>query len=1152
MKKHSFHLFVIIFCVMVSTTTNTATLKLAANTQPPIELEKGWNLISVPCDIDSSELVKGGGTEKLELKSNNKVSEEGNGNSGNGNGNNENAGNGNNGNSGKNDNGNSGNENGSNGNGNNGDNGDGNGNGNGTGADKTPKFYAWNGEGYEEATYLYRGVGYIVNTNNIQNSSSVCEKSEVVEPMGITLKKGWNLMGNPYHKSYKVENIFGTAYASIDVIYEYSGNKYSELKKSDHFKPWRGYWVFVEEVVDVPVFIACALTLKSDKSNLRVGEKASLEATYICMSNTGDSELYDVTEDVKWINSDENVGVIDNGVFLAKAEGSAEIKATFKDKTSVSLNIKVMGDFNCDKVIVAHVYEEEPDSAGYCGNYSYFPYSYMNIHNESFSFYGLQCRQCGKEGAVKCTENSSSNFHSKQPVLWSRSGELPLKVYCVDSKHVTNVTKGKETGYVEYQDITDKATWEGVSSSKVLKVSNGKVTGKMGSEIIRVKYGNITSLSHRFLVIDPDELFRLTFELSSITTKLNSSIENRLFAIRDYNIEEGKHESVNYYPSNKVEDVTNKASYENEGGVSYVNGSVVTGAEASLYGRVNAKYNSKTTYMNVKILNPDIPGKIFFKPYDSVIVYKGEAATARLYGIFYKDLDSCVDLNSCATIEVDITDVAEYKYDNKYFKFEKGILSISEKQGLTFLTATYKGKTAIITVRTVDPNVPVSLFFKPQYISLFKNQTANLSLYAKYYNYKNLCDYKYENSSGCMFKYVEVSDKAEVTYDKSLIKYENGVVTALGHTGYAKIEAEFEGVREYAKIELLGNELMMLKIDGPMGNEMSGCPVYGCYATNITKPIMLRVYAWKQVFSSGKDITSISKWEISDPSVATIDETGKLTPKKAGKIWIRASYEDARSDKTWIYITDKKKDQFLAAGIGSSQKMLPLKKGDTRNIYSALYKYELYDSGDFRVGLIGYVSADGIILEDSSLVSVSTINNCKGQLDCYKVTGAAPGFESLNTTYQGLTSNSVDFEVWQYEEMKWCNSNFKNINTWSDSYDAVAVLETDCAEYKENETVKVRYTAKVPGGNSMFLDNCLDMWILDENDNVVKTFRNEGCSSEEIGRHSSKTVETVYQVAYDWDMTDDNGEKVPKGQYYATARFYIYYEPVIHLLFTIK
>lgn len=1083
-KNIKFVIYLFAFSIF-SGLANSATLKLEASTAPPVELEKGWNLISVPCDIDTSLLIKGGGEGERQLlkkedggddaeqvdkgngaQEDDKEKDNGKGDAGNNgvendngavnnggsseNGNVDSKGNnGKNNGSGSDDNGNSGkseNENAAGG--------DKGGNGN----DKETIFYGWNGEGYEEVTYLYRGVGYIVNTNNIQNTSSACKNGNSAEPMEMTLEKGWNLVGNPYHKSYKVEDVFGAAYSSITVIYEYSGNKYSALKASEHFKPWRGYWVYVEADVEVPVFISCALKISALKDQINVGDSSVVDAVYSCETATGEKEEYDVAEDAEWQNSNPDAGVVDKGIFTGLSDGSADIKAKYKNLQSNVVTIQVQLIFQCDKVVVAQVYDEEANSDGFCGEYSYFYRAMIHVGDNSVSLGDNQCRKCGS-GAIMCRSNFfPRNKDVQNTILWNRANAtIPLKAYCVSANEFEKSDPGPgNTGddiYRIFKDVTAEADWKVRDSRSVLRdiPDTGLMLSRTDYAFAHAIYDGKSSTVQTVVVFDTEQVVKLAFQHPSIEIGMNDSKENRLIAT-------------------------------------------------------------------------------FIDPSGSSEMNRGGAA-----GYLKTE---------------DVTDRSEFTTAASYVSYENGVLKAKDKAGYAQIAGKFKDKTANMDIKILDPNRLLSIVFFPSYIDMFVGGELEARLYGMYYNLSNECKSQIEEIYNCVYRFEDITDKATFRYNNKLISYEDGAVKSLGMTGMTTIYAEYEGKYEDLPVEIISDDLVLVTIKGPEKKKMPECPASGCYATYVDEPIKLQVFAVTSDFTTMIEITNKVTWEVSDQSKGAIDAAGKLTPAAGGMIWVRATYKDARSDKAWIAISDKETQRFLIAGTGSTR-LRPLQTGTSMHVYSALYevrKNEPYNPVKF----IGYVDADGYQISDDNLVSTMTLKQCWGATECLKVTGSAPGFVEMYTKYQGLESNHLDFEVWRYETINRCDASNPNTMVWSDYWGAQAVLDTDCYSYEQDEEVKVQYTAKIAGGTEMFFDNCLDLWILDENDNIVKTFRNEGCSSESIGRSAHKSVETVFQVAYGWDQIGDDGKKVAPGAYYATARFYILYEPVMHLPFEIK
>lgn len=104
------------------------------------------------------------------------------------------------------------------------------------------RVFSWNGNEYAETTAMKRGVGYLLNKNAVLNSSMVCGGTKD-DTMSMSLKKGWNLVGNPYHKAVSFKVVFDGLADKITTIIEFKGNKYSELQISNKMVPFNGYWI---------------------------------------------------------------------------------------------------------------------------------------------------------------------------------------------------------------------------------------------------------------------------------------------------------------------------------------------------------------------------------------------------------------------------------------------------------------------------------------------------------------------------------------------------------------------------------------------------------------------------------------------------------------------------------------------------------------------------------------------------------------------------------------------------------------------------------------------------------------------------------------------------------------------------------------------
>ena len=80
---------------------------------------------------------------------------------------------------------------------------------------------------------------------------------------------------------------------------------------------------------------------------------------------------------------------------------------------------------------------------------------------------------------------------------------------------------------------------------------------------------------------------------------------------------------------------------------------------------------------------------------------------------------------------------------------------------------------------------------------------------------------------------------------------------------------------------------------------------------------------------------------------------------------------------------------------------------------------------------------------------------------------------------------------------------------------------------------------------------CLDLYIYDDQQNLIRTFRQEDCGAMALFR-SHDGFNPVYNYIAEWDQQDNDGNAVPLGAYTAVARFYLLYCPVIRVPFEIR
>jgi hypothetical protein len=281
------------------------------------------------------------------------------------------------------------------------------------------------------------------------------------------------------------------------------------------------------------------------------------------------------------------------------------------------------------------------------------------------------------------------------------------------------------------------------------------------------------------------------------------------------------------------------------------------------------------------------------------------------------------------------------------------------------------------------------------------------------------------------------------------------------------------------------------------------------------------------------------KWEVTDPSVLSVTSSGTVTGLKEGISGIRIYRDGVYSEWSWVYVYSDSTQQFLMLETTGMPSVVKANQG----IPIGATRYSLEQSQD----RIDRFTAEEVTRTATWIVSDPAI----GEIRDGMFWGKAPGETQIIAKYDGNVSNGVKIRVWAPQQMSYCDANDINEALWSDGI-SLASLETDCHEYSQQSTVSIRYLAEVQSEHRWkATDVCLDLYIYDSGNNLVRTFQHNNCSPTPLfRRHEGYTP--VYDYGALWDQKDDNGNAVPPGEYTAVARFYILYCPVMKLKFTVK
>jgi len=967
----------------------------------------------------------------------------------------------------------------------------------------------WENGSYASVEKLERGRGYFVSSRSVLNPSSVCQPGEWNGSFEITFPAGWNLIGNPYHKAVKFSEFLGQ---NIDVIsgtiFELRGNRFVSLGTGDNMKPFRGYWIYSREEVNIDDSLTMRLSIKASggfnadteiTSTIRVPVEGRLNFTAAMEYYDGDSleKSVEVTDIADWIISDESIGSISReGVFLPEKAGETAVSAEAWGYESNTLTVEIIekDEIECNKMVLAFApvkYHGTDDQLGL------FFYMLMNM-NQEFCYEiphwwkeKLHLKFAGDPKRI--VECASSYDHFMTP--WHPVGSnLKIQAVCVGDGERSFGPSIDIFAYPYLWNISDVVEWEIADKDVLEDLGGGTFNAQSeGTTTVSATYKSSDNniLKDEIQVVTDKIEFK---EISIRWTKKHSSLRNicDIFGYSsDYDCDE-------YFISE--------------------------GEKASLaaMGRYTADY--------------------------------------RFFRLLYSGTD-------CMTGDIAITSMVNWTSTNAEAGFvdNTGVFN-----ALASGTAKISANLNNVTSNTLSINiVPENrLFFIAAQpaggMKLEPGSDASVKATAYFIDSEDSsCENVYYDYS-CNYRKVDVTEEAEWTVsDPAIGTVEDGTFSAADY-GKGEIFAEYKGLKSNSiSVEVADINYMVLGIKGPGDKTLYGCPYQQCYYGKAGESMQFEVWGregnyWRE---QTYDITSQATWEISDTSIAKI-ENGRLGAKSRGLVWIRATVGDARSDKAWVAVTDDEEYEFLMIGVEnyySFKPMKPLKAGDSYYFKAVHFEYfpdgietedcyydcyqekEFFNSYNENILYSDISQEVAWNLSDSSVASIS---------DYGRLTGTEQGFVDVSAEYKGMTSNTVTVDVWDDQDMMFCDAANVNSADWNDEH-TKATLETDCRQYSPGESVHIRYTAEVDSSRAWYLDNCLDLYVMDENDNIVRTFREEGCSTEPLGRSSARALEPVFQYLASWDMKDDSGNTVPEGRYYAVARFYILWEPVIRLPFDI-
>lgn len=461
-----------------------------------------------------------------------------------------------------------------------------------------------------------------------------------------------------------------------------------------------------------------------------------------------------------------------------------------------------------------------------------------------------------------------------------------------------------------------------------------------------------------------------------------------------------------------------------------------------------------------------------------------------------------------------------------------------------------------ITIKPQDE--PMCITANPSN-SILVPSGASVSLSATAYYVKAACNQDIDPSEFCSR---DISQEvAWALSNPSRGHLYNSTFLADGTPGQTSITGDIHGTKlPTIPVTIIDSQFQFLEIHVSGAHSLEQCPVLmtegdinGCYSLMTGRDINLEVMG---KLSGNMHITSMylsesATWTVSNPSIARI-RNSVLTPLSPGLVWVQAHVGDTSSPRIQFMILGSNPMRSLLIGTQYAHTY-----GDTRKlpadictpIVATMYTYgggcdEGSDCTDVTAENVTREAA--WIIEDPAVVSIipRILPNPEDKRIMNCIQPIRAGQTQVRATYQDLTSNTQNLEIWSPKIFPGCASSTQSLAQWSDRYSS-ANMQT-CAAFGPGEPVIIQYKAWLED-NAYYIDTCLDLFITDKQGNIVKTLREEGCTTENVAKFAARRQ--VYDHLATWNRLDDKGDPVAPGRYNAVARFAILYDPVISVPF---
>ncbi len=276
-----------------------------------------------------------------------------------------------------------------------------------------------------------------------------------------------------------------------------------------------------------------------------------------------------------------------------------------------------------------------------------------------------------------------------------------------------------------------------------------------------------------------------------------------------------------------------------------------------------------------------------------------------------------------------------------------------------------------------------------------------------------------------------------------------------------------------------------------------------------------------------REVTNQVTWRTSNASVATIGSDGVMNAVQAGTATIDATLDAVTSNPVGVRVVSEA--TLLSLSIYQEGLDRTVFKGDQRFFHATGY----YDVGFSR----------DVTAEAQWKSTDETIGSFE-QPGVF--VGKRAGDVRVRAELGGQKSDEIGLEVFETSELAYCDANTINRNVWADDFNRV-VIESDCGTYAPAGLVTLRYTVTETAPHGGIFDPCLDLYVY-QGERRVRTIREEGCGDPFLAASpASNDAALKYQLRAVWDLKEEGGQPVAPGRYTIFGRFYLYYDPVVHV-----